>query len=370
MKDFSMFLKSILWLVCVMFCLPGFSRSMEEDGEFISPTNKKIQYVGRISFKNPNAPCFTYPGVQINARFEGTSLKMKAKPMSGYFMAQIDGCKPFKVGFNAPNDSVVTLAVALSDEAHEVRLTYIIEGFQRRPEFWGFVLDKGRTLLNPPYMPKRKIEFIGDSMTCGLGVEGKNENDPYMAETENYSMSYASLTARALDAQEFTIACSGIGVYRNHAGPKNGSNDNMSSVYSQTLLGDNTETWNFMRYIPDVVCVNLGMNDVGAGEYDRSYLLNAYRNFYKQIRANYPRTKIVFLSGSMLVGNRLEHVKYAMDDVVRDARIAGDKNVFRFDMSWQTGDLGMGACAHPSKWQHEKMAGELTAYLRGLMGWF
>ena len=72
----------------------------------------------------------------------------------------------------------------------------------------------------------------------------------------------------------------------------------------------------------------------------------------------------------MLVGNRLGHVQYAMDEVVRDARIAGDKNVYRFDMSWQTGDLGMGACAHPSKWQHEKMAGELTAYLRGLMGWF
>ena len=39
-------------------------------------------------------------------------------------------------------------------------------------------------------------------------------------------------------------------------------------------------------------------------------------------------------------------------------------------MSWQTGDLGYGADYHPSKWQHEKMAGELTAYLRGLMNWF
>ena len=71
----------------------------------------------------------------------------------------------------------------------------------------------------------------------------------------------------------------------------------------------------------------------------------------------------------MLIGTRLEHVKFAMDEVVRDARIAGDKGVFRFDMSWQTGELGMGACAHPSIWQHEKMAGELTAYLRGLMEW-
>lgn len=370
MKGFSMFYKSIFFLACMLFCLQGMASPGYSEETYIKPINKKIQYVGRISFKNPNAPSFTYPGIQINARFEGTSLKMVAKPMSGYFMAQIDGCEPFKVGFNSPNDSIVTLAVALPDEAHEVRLTYIIEGVQRHPEFWGFILDKGRTLLNPPYLPKRKIEFVGDSMTCGLGVEGKDEKDPYMAETENYYYSYASRTAQALDAQALVVACSGIGVYRNQAGPKNGSEDNMSSVYSQTLLGDNTETWNFMRYIPDVVCVNLGMNDVGSGEYDRNYLVNAYRNFYKQLRSNYPRTKIVFLSGSVLVGTRLEHVQYAMDEVVREARIAGDKGVFRFDMSWQTGDLGMGACGHPSRWQHEKMAGELTAYLRGLMEWF
>ena len=47
MKDFSMFLKSILWLVCMMFCLPGFSRPMEEDGEFIKtrPTTKIDEYL-------------------------------------------------------------------------------------------------------------------------------------------------------------------------------------------------------------------------------------------------------------------------------------------------------------------------------------
>lgn len=369
MKGISIVLKSIFVILFLCVGLQGMAQSVLSEGTFIKPSNKKIQYVGRISFKNPDAPCFTYPGVQINARFEGTSLKMMAKPMSGYFMAQIDGCKPFKVGFNSANDSIVTLAVALPDEAHEVRLTYVIEGFRRHPEFWGFVLDNGRNLLNPPFLPKRKIEFIGDSMTCGLGIESLNEKDPYMAETENYYYSYAARTAQALDAQALVVACSGVGVYRNHAGPKKGSDDNMSSIYGQTLWGDKTETWNFMRYSPDVVCINLGMNDVSSGEYDREFLLNAYRNFYRTVRGNYPRSKIVFLSGSMLIGTRLEHVKFAMDEVVRDARIAGDKGVFRFDMSWQTGELGMGACAHPSIWQHEKMAGELTAYLRGLMEW-
>ena len=51
-------------------------------GTIISPTNPNICYVGRISFKNPERPMFNWPGIQIIARFEGTSLRMIAKPKS------------------------------------------------------------------------------------------------------------------------------------------------------------------------------------------------------------------------------------------------------------------------------------------------
>jgi len=85
----------------------------QQEGAIISASDSHIQYVGRISFKNPASPLFTFPGVQIRAAFTGTSLKMMAKPMSGYFMVEIDGSKAFKVGFNAERDSVVTLAAAL-----------------------------------------------------------------------------------------------------------------------------------------------------------------------------------------------------------------------------------------------------------------
>ena len=95
---------------------------------WVKPSDKHIQYVGRISFQNPDSPVFTFLGVQINTGFTGTSIKMVAKPMSGYFMAQVDGCEPFKVGFNAPKDSVVTLAVALPQGEHQLRLMYVIEG--------------------------------------------------------------------------------------------------------------------------------------------------------------------------------------------------------------------------------------------------
>ena len=65
-------------------CLFGsaVAQTISQEGTWIKPSDSNIQYMGRISFQNPDAPAFTYPGVQINARFEGTSLKMMAKPMS------------------------------------------------------------------------------------------------------------------------------------------------------------------------------------------------------------------------------------------------------------------------------------------------
>ena len=68
-------------------------------GTVVSAANQYIQYTGRISFTNPEHPAWNYPGTQIIAAFEGTSLKMIAKPGSGYYMAQIDQAEPFKVSF-------------------------------------------------------------------------------------------------------------------------------------------------------------------------------------------------------------------------------------------------------------------------------
>ena len=161
-------------------------KTMPIQGEVIKPTDAHIQYAGRISFTNPERPAFNFPGVQIAAAFEGTSLRMLAKPKSGYFMAQIDKAEPFKVAFRGDRDSLVTLATALPDGVHTVKLMYVIEGYEFFPEFWGFVLDKGKKLVDAPALPSRKIEFIGNSITCGYGNEGLKKEEHFDYANENH----------------------------------------------------------------------------------------------------------------------------------------------------------------------------------------
>ena len=91
------------------------------------------------------------------------------------------------------------------------------------PEFWGFVLDEGKKLVDAPAFSDRKIEFIGNSITCGYGNEGLKKEEHFDYATENHYYSYASITARNLDAQHWVVARSGIGAYRNYNGPRTGN---------------------------------------------------------------------------------------------------------------------------------------------------
>ena len=357
------------------------NRTVPVRGTVVSPSDKHIQYTGRISFANPERPAWNFPGIQIVAAFEGTSLKMLAKPQSGYFVAQIDRAEPFKVAFTGAKDSLVTLATALPDGRHQVRLMYAIEGYEMYPEFWGFVLDEGRRLVDAPALPARKLEFVGNSITCGYGNEGTDKNEHFDYATENHYWSYAAITSRALQAQHWVVARSGIGAYRNFGEAKAGSpNSCMQVQYEYTGYapdaklrqkgGFDGERWDFGRYQPDVVCINLGTNDLSTNNYDVKLLKQGYQKLLKMVRTHNPQAKIVFLCGSMLEGKELETAKRLLNEVADEARQAGDREVYRFDFTPQAGDLGYGNDWHPSLWQHEKMAAELTAYLRGLTGWF
>ena len=371
--------KYVLFLL-TLFPLSVLSATIPVGGSVISAADSHIQYVGRISFANPERPTFNFPGIQIVAAFEGTSLRMMAKPRSGYFMAQIDEAEPFKVAFTGQRDSVATLATALPDGRHTVRLMYVIEGYEFYPEFWGFVLDEGRTLVDAPNLPKLKLEFIGNSITCGYGNEGTDPNEHFDYATENHYYSYASLTARALKAQHWVVARSGIGAYRNYGGPKTGNPEsNMPVQYEYTAYapepglrladGLQAERWDFSRYQPDIVCINLGTNDLSTNNYDVQLLKAGYQRLLEMVRSHNAKAKIVFLCGSMLNGKELQIARELLDEVASEARQAGDKEVYRFNFSPQTGELGYGSDWHPSLAQHRRMAQELTEFLQSIIGY-
>ena len=343
------------------------SHFIPENAIFIPPSDPHIDYVGRISFTNPDAPRFTYPGVSISALFEGTSLNMIAKPMSGFFMVRIDDNDPFKVAFANEQDSVITLASQLPDGIHEVFIMNCIESFLPVSEFRGFLLDQDCHLQAKERQYSLRLEFVGNSMTCGYGIESNNPSDTFSKETENHYYAYPALVSKGLNAQYVVVARSGIGVYRNYGGPVEGSVDCLPNLYDYTLYGDTTEVWDFSRYIPDIVCVNLGTNDCVLEGYSIHLLKDAFVKFSQKLRSIYPDAKIIWMTGCMLHGKPLEDLQSVLDEVVQESKTAGDKCMYRFDFTPQTGDLGYAAGWHPSRQQHERMADELISFMRTIV---
>ena len=346
-------------------CVHSQEKSTNKD--LFHPSDKNIQYIGRIEDSNPDSPVFTYPGVQIRTGFTGTSLEMMCKLHSGYFMAEIDGGEAFKISFIG--NTVVNLARDLKDGTHQAIVTYIGEGYENLPEFHGFFVDKGKTLAPAAPLPTRKIEFIGNSITCGYGIEAKSEAEHYEEKTANFYYTYAARTARNLNAQALVVARSGIGVYRSYNGPRTGDKVNMNTEYPNTLLYNDKYKWDFSRYTPDLVCINLGTNDTSTTGADSLLLLKGFKNLYHQVRSHYPMAKIVLLCGCMMSGNQLLSAQQALDTTLDYAHQQGDSEVYRFDFTPHDGSLGYGADWHPSMRQHEKMANELTPFLKKLMKW-
>ncbi len=354
-------------LVISGILLSGTTQSEAKDIH-VKADNPNIAYTGRICQDNPLSPSFSYPGVSAAIDFYGSSIRMGAKPGSGYFMVELDDYRPFKINFTE-QDSIVTIAEGLSEGKHSLRVYYAIEGYEKKPEFRGFYLSESGGTAAAPALPERRIEFIGNSITCGYGIEAESEKDDFSYSTENHYYSFASQAARVLGAQAVTVARSGYGIYRNYGGPIEGNDNCLPALYDRTLFYDADKKWDFSQWQPDVVCLNLGTNDTSLNKYDPEKLEQATRKFLKRLRKYYPNAKIVVTTGCLLTGERLKTVKGILDKVTDEARRKGDKAVYRFDMSPHTGSLGYGADWHPSLRQANKMAAELVPFLREITGW-
>lgn len=352
----------VLLLFFLLLQLP----TLAQERTFVKATDSRIVVVGR-TLSRGNALVWTYPGVQFHAVFEGTSVALRTKPECGFFVVQIDDGEPFKV--ESGTDSIISLADGLAPDQHRLAVTYAVEGLLFKPELHGLLLDAGCSLAARPELPSRRLEFIGNSITCGYGIEDTVGMKRFSYSTQNYWLTYEALVSRALGAQCQVVARSGIGIYRNCNGKRTGDAATMQALYPFTLFGTSGTRWDFSRYQPDVVCVNLGTNDTTSPGYDANLLAAAFKKFVRTLRGHYPQAKIVLLTGTMLSGRRLSDVKRAQQFAVDDAHSRGDNAVYRFDFTPDDDSLGYGTHKHPSMRRHARMAEELLPFLRKITGW-
>lgn len=365
MKRMSLLTLSLLALVAVSVIGLRIAAGQAKTPDYglIGADNKDIQYAGRIDFSNPKKPRFWAPGVYLHARFRGPycAIVVNDEVLYGtshnYLEVVIDDHPPVRLQTNGPTNTI-PVAAGLFNGPHTITVCKDTEAGIGYVEFLGF---RCQGLLPLPPKPARKLEFIGDSITCGAGSDQSEKpcGQGQWYDQNNAYLSYGPTTAQALHAQWHLTAVSGIGLIHSCCD----MTITMPQVFDKMNPRDNTGTWDFQHYQPDAVTICLGQND---GAQDPATFCGAYVQFIKQLRANYPKAQIICLNSPMADPALTAYLKTNLTRVVNTVHQDGDPNVHTFFFSRRY-DGGCGG--HPDLVAHRLMAGELSAFLKSTLGW-
>jgi hypothetical protein len=343
--------------------------AVAEPVQMISADHPNYLYTGRIDFADKRAPQISWTGTSIKANFTGTSLAIKLDDQRGknYFNIFIDDERQHPYVLEAKQgEQTYVISAALKPGNHSLEIYKRTEGEEGATAFKGLLLDEGAKLLPPPARPHRRIEIYGDSISTGAGNEGADNGVDHLLSEKNNYWAYGAITARNLNAELHTISQSGIGIMISWFPFI------MPQFYDQlSAVGDNDTQWDFSKWTPDVVIINLFQNDAWLVDREKrlqpiptdAERVEAYIGFVRSIRAKYPDAQIICALGSMDATATPKWPGYITAAVARMKKENNDQKLDTIFFEF----TGYGG--HPRIAQHKANAEKLTAFIKQKMNW-
>lgn len=335
----------------------------------VKSDDTRIHYMGRID-KSDGATVLSWPGSSISINFTGTGVKAVLKDESGenFYNVIIDGKVTAKIHPDATKKEY-TLAEGLPNGKHNLELFKRTEWTMGKTWFYQLIFDDNTKVLPASPTKKHKIEYFGDSITCGYAVEDSTGKDRGTAPYENNYVSYAAITARHFNAEYYCTARSGIGVTISWFPQV------MPEMYDLVDGNDNTRKWDFNNYQPDLVIVNLFQNDswlikqpnhpefkarFGATAPAESQIVKAYSDMIKSIRSKYPKAQIICALGSMDAIQTGSPWPGYIDQAIATFN---DKKIYTFFFPYK------GTPGHPNGKEQQAMANQLISFIDEHVKW-
>jgi len=230
--------------------------------------------------------------------------------------------------------------------------------------------------IHPTSAKKHKIEIIGDSITCGYGIDDEHAEHSFSTATEDVTKAYSYQTVQALDADYSIVSYSGYGII-------SGYTDNDTKLLTHLIpdyyekwaksegrpdgtLDPLSVAWDFTQFVPDLIVVNLGTNDDSYTQHnpDRQTEFSAqYTEFLKTVRRRNPHAVILCALGIM--GDRL--YPFVEQAVSRYIEATGDLKATTLKFDVQRAEDGYAADYHPSRKTHRQAAEQLVRHIQKLL---
>ncbi len=349
----------------------------------VKPNSEHIRTIGRTVYRNDilylgfscTAAEFNFTGKSISA--EITTDWVLNEPWQAMFQAYaavfvndvLIKRFPIESGTNS-------YEIFSADKETSVKIC-IMKMSENAFDKMGIVSLSSNGNITPTVSKKsRRIEFIGDSITCGFGIEGVFGKDAFSTKQENPYENYAALTARHFNAEFHLVSWTSIGVISNSVPEDSDEPETswlMPELYDYTDRGtesflgipdDKKEIWDNSRFSPQLIVVNLGTNDNlytrGIPEREKAFLIG-YKKFIGKIRSKNPQSVIICALGAM--GQELcPQIETAVSEL-------HDENIHSIRFDVQREEDGIGAENHPSLATHKKMSQKLISEINRIMKW-
>ena len=309
--------------------------------------------------------------VKLELLADDTVLDPEKEPYLPRFEIRLNGERIIDARLTAKEETVTVFDGAEKRDA-EIRLIKLNESTANLMALKKIDTDgKVSPLPDKPV----KIEFIGDSITCGYGVEGKSEAETFTTATENAGKSYAFLTAEELNADAVLTSFSGHGLisgYTDNPAIRNGA-DLVQPYYEQEgrnefrlATGKRAEETarDFAAFQPDWIVINLGTNDLswcGTDPERGKLFAKQYTDFLKTVRKHNPKAEILCILGVMGTGLNpmMQHgaEKYSEE--------TGDRKIHLLMLEDQNASRdGYGSDYHPNEITQRLLARKVTDAIR------
>lgn len=313
----------------------------------------------------------TFKGTELTAQFRATNYSGTWNPVLGVYVDGESEPKNATVISLTEQKTTIALAEGLTEGLHTVKVLKRSEGQASENSLIELTTDGD--FYTPPEKPVRKLEFFGDSLTCGVGITATQQTGEGDSMSEDGTATYAGIAARFFNAQYNVFAGGGRGLYKS---PYYADDETIYDLYKHVDFGNASE-WDFSSYVPDAVVINLGTNDSNyvnincRTEQEKSDFYDGYKaryeQFIKELHALYPDAHIVVVY-NMAAGEN-SYLHRGFEEFIDGLAVSEGLPLTVLKFAAMQDDPGAIMLDHPGLITHQKCGDMLVEHLKEILGW-